>query len=320
MIAIRPNVMTSRRGTSLVEVLAAMFIMTIGMLSLLALFPLALFRMEQALRDERASQAAQQAAAIAGIRDFRHDSSLTSWFRSPAPGTTPDAVDGYPSYGVFLDPIGYRNAVGGPSQDYVGSTIGPRMIRRTSPAAIPSSSRPLVNTWFTLADELQFDQTGNPASVTGSPTTFKKEVNFSWAYLVQRPDFANESVVDCTAVIYHRRPELSATITLPEYNFVGAAIDVNANTISLPIGAGLPKIKSGDWFLDCTSSSASASGANIPAPHAKFYRVLGVREISGSLLVELNGPITGFGNRTTGDFIFMESVYDVVPLGTGRIP
>ena len=53
-----------RRGVTLTEVLVAMFVMAIGMISLLTLFPLGAMQVGQALRDDRATQLARQADAF----------------------------------------------------------------------------------------------------------------------------------------------------------------------------------------------------------------------------------------------------------------
>jgi prepilin-type N-terminal cleavage/methylation domain-containing protein len=59
----RPTPNRPRRGFSLTEVLVALFVMAIGMLSLLTLFPLGAMQVGQALRDDRTSQLARQADA-----------------------------------------------------------------------------------------------------------------------------------------------------------------------------------------------------------------------------------------------------------------
>ena len=62
-----------RRGVTLTEVLVAMFVMAIGMISLLTLFPLGAMQVGQALRDDRATQLARQADRL-----FRN-SHLSQW-------------------------------------------------------------------------------------------------------------------------------------------------------------------------------------------------------------------------------------------------
>lgn len=57
--------MSSRSGVTLTEVLVAIFIMGIGLLSLLVLFPLGALNMAQAIKDERVTMAAQNAFGLA---------------------------------------------------------------------------------------------------------------------------------------------------------------------------------------------------------------------------------------------------------------
>jgi prepilin-type N-terminal cleavage/methylation domain-containing protein len=116
--------MRHRPGVTLVEVLVAIFIMAIGMLALLALFPLGAISMAQALKDDRCAQSAVNAEAFAVAQDMRHDVMVAG---GPAPvGAYPDAfgnpfgtvgaisstlalAPGYtgPSNGVIVDPFTY---------------------------------------------------------------------------------------------------------------------------------------------------------------------------------------------------------------------
>ena len=59
--------MTRRSGVTLVEVLVAIFIMGIGLLALLTLFPIGMLRMAQAIRDDRSSQSANNAHELSNV-------------------------------------------------------------------------------------------------------------------------------------------------------------------------------------------------------------------------------------------------------------
>lgn len=59
--------MVRRNATTLTEVLIAIFIMGIGLMAILALFPLGAVQMAQALKDQRAAEAAANAASMARI-------------------------------------------------------------------------------------------------------------------------------------------------------------------------------------------------------------------------------------------------------------
>jgi type II secretory pathway pseudopilin PulG len=129
-----------RPGITLTEVLVAMFVMALGLLALLTLFPLGAFQMAQAIKDDRTSQAAMQADGY--LRDYwrnnvvdpasaTSDPILPAAFDRPNAkigSTTNDALyhptynldfnprpaltplvgtAGQPSYPVLVDPQGY---------------------------------------------------------------------------------------------------------------------------------------------------------------------------------------------------------------------
>jgi hypothetical protein len=60
-------VRTNRRAVTLVEVLIAIFLMGIGLMAVLSLFPLGAAQMAQAIQDQRAAEAATTAAAYARV-------------------------------------------------------------------------------------------------------------------------------------------------------------------------------------------------------------------------------------------------------------
>jgi prepilin-type N-terminal cleavage/methylation domain-containing protein len=65
--------MSHRHGVTLMEVLVAIFVMGIGMLALLVLFPLGVLRFMQSLQDERCAQVSRMATSIANFQNVRSD-------------------------------------------------------------------------------------------------------------------------------------------------------------------------------------------------------------------------------------------------------
>lgn len=63
----------NRRAATLVEVLVAIFVMGIGLIALLTLFPIGIISMAQAIQDERCFQCSQIADGLANALDVRHD-------------------------------------------------------------------------------------------------------------------------------------------------------------------------------------------------------------------------------------------------------
>src|SRR4249920_893142 len=74
--------MKQRSGLTLVEVLVAIFIMGVGMLAILTLFPLGLMTAGQALQDDRVVQLVGNAAAIANARNVRNDPNVLAAFNN----------------------------------------------------------------------------------------------------------------------------------------------------------------------------------------------------------------------------------------------
>jgi hypothetical protein len=129
------HLVPDRSGATLIEVLVSIFVMGIGLLALLVLFPLGALNMAQAIRFDRASHVAQNGAALAnciphnplsltdyGIRtdpDLIADPSNSSAnYYNQAPGGNGFplpvlSTTNYPtyigqSYPIYVDPIGYQ--------------------------------------------------------------------------------------------------------------------------------------------------------------------------------------------------------------------
>ncbi len=122
--------MPRRKGVTLIEVLAAIFIAGVGLLALMTLFPLGAISMGQAIKDDRCGHIRESAAAIANIvwesggnrftlrTDDPYDLAnnpqpynLTAAMSDPAGGGTtfPYTPRGSEtSYPVFVDPIGWN--------------------------------------------------------------------------------------------------------------------------------------------------------------------------------------------------------------------
>src|SRR5271155_4256186 len=119
--------MARRNGMTLMEVLIAIFVMGIGLLAILAMFPMGALTMQRAIRDDRGGHAASNAKALATSMNVRFDPNLQGLFTSGSLGNAP--LDG-PSYPVFADPLGYLSYSTG-YQSWVGGS-GNTTIRRSS--------------------------------------------------------------------------------------------------------------------------------------------------------------------------------------------
>src|SRR5207302_679219 len=97
--------MVQRDGVTLIEVLVAIFVMGLGMIALLTLFPLGVLQMAQAIKDDRTAIAAANAASVAKVWNIRVDDNVSQYYKNPV-GTfgLPDASAGSSGYPVYVDP------------------------------------------------------------------------------------------------------------------------------------------------------------------------------------------------------------------------
>jgi type II secretory pathway pseudopilin PulG len=327
-----------RRGATLLEVLVAIFVMGIGLLALLTLFPLGALRMAQAIQDERCAQACRLANAFATLHGVRSDRYILDqdtrtptvtdpffdpkWTSAALKTADPDG----PSYPVFVDPAGYLTAFNLPSEKWlagIDDTIRRRTVSFVQTKASPSS---YALRWFTLLDDIIFDTEGK-ARDTGTGT-IERDIRYSWAYLLRRPRTSNYSVVDMTVVVFNRRTlALSSNLDLSESLYQGTEVtfDPARNTITLDPSATsvLPTARPGDWLLDATY--IPNIGNSYGTVNGYFYRIVGMTETSTTgmeyeVMPELrNFPATNSATAVR-KVVFMEGVAEVFEKGVGRLP
>src|SRR5438552_11889952 len=103
--------MTRRPGVTLIEVLVSIFVTAIGLLAILALFPVGAFSMANAIKNGRCVQASINATAFARFQNIANDSQVVNLYTNPDPGNLPKLGTGYtgPSYPVYVDPVSTLN-------------------------------------------------------------------------------------------------------------------------------------------------------------------------------------------------------------------
>jgi hypothetical protein len=343
--------MSKRTGATLVEVLVAIFVMGIGLLALLALFPLGVLSMAQAIQDDRATHSAADATSLAVITNLHRDglnadgSTASGFpaeaFTNPAVGnpaiTAPD-VNG-PSWPVYVDAVGYVTAPGLYNQWVGGLQYGIARRPATYVYDFQNPLQPTLNTtkvlqWFTLPDDIRFGVNGAPALLPGT-STFDREGNYSWAYLLRRPRNGNTAAVNMDVIVYSRRAlNLTQALTMPEYQYTGSVDLTAANgrpniiTLQWTVGQNPPAVRAGGWILDATPRVTLGNQVTAAPGHAQFYRVVGVNEVANNpyvLEVEIQDNVLtdpantlGFppGAASAGTFLVLDGVVEVFPRGT----
>ena len=324
--------MMKRRGITMTEVLITIFVLAIGLLALLTLFPLAALNMQQAIQDDRVGHAVACACGQADMcNDFRPANDQPGAQRNPPIAASPlaaqyyrlnGAVDDGPSNPVYLDPIGARS--GGTTASWVGGQSNgiPRITSpwlNLQPSPAYSRLNPILTQGlqatpqyllqgFILTDDMVFDQNGIPAGLANGG--LERQGNYSWAYMLRRPRTACGAVVDVTVVVYVGRPVYAVNTAAPETvcKATGGTVGGNSLTLKLPTGS-TATLRKGTWLLDISPGNTAVDGPI----NGYFYRVVNVTTSGKKYLVELQTPL----RASASSVVLMDNVAEVFEKGAG---
>lgn len=289
--------MTQRPGVTLTEVLVAIFITGIGLISLLALFPLGAANMKEAIKDQRTADAARIANSLARAFNLRNDANVFPAYNTPGPAPTTG-----PSYMAYIDPQGFQVTGGGT----VGGATGVNRVIPSATLAGNFGNAQVIQRWTTLQDEFNYDTSGAPLLDGGG--SVQRTGLYSWAWFCQqnRASTTNPtpSGVNLTVVVYYRRPLTPSGSGLLEEVPCTANFNTGSNVATLSWSGTTPALKRGCWILDATTT---------PSIHGYFYRVVAVNPTGpNSADVELHMNARAGGRGTA---IVMDSVVEVFEKG-----
>jgi hypothetical protein len=281
------------------EVLIAIFVMAVGMLALLTLFPLGALSMAQSLQHDRAAAAANLAAEYAQAMDLRHDPGVTPAFTAPPPGYTgPPANPSGPSWPVFVD--GFGGLVNPkPLGAARPSTPGISRVRPSYAPTLQQTAR-----WFSLPDDLSFAPDATPAD-----GRVQREGRYTWAYLLCRPRASDPAVVDLTVVVYSGR---STQVSSGETTYAAAGVKGDSGLVLTYTPAqGKPALRRNAWVVDVTFDATQR------VTQGNFYRIVNVAEVDGQTLsLESERPLEADVNAV----VVLDSAVEVLKIGAGRSP
>ena len=331
---IAPNELR-RSGVTLIEVLVAIFVASIGLLALLALFPVGALSMRQALKDSRCAQCSINGFALFKSMKIGQDSALTSLTTDPFAdgfalpniyGQRPAALPNGPSYPVYIDPLGASIKSFNPLGTYnhlplptaidIATNPYPRILRggRELPAQWTFQ---IMNRWFSVLDDINFDPL-NPAN-PGQPCialrgNFTRDPRYTFAYMVRRPYSGNPTCFDVTIVVYAGRAINTTMGSTEEQAFNQVSFTQGSTMVKVPFSGTQPAIKPGGWILDA-SMYDSNNGDNV-SPQGYFYRVVDVINNGDSTLtLEFQTPARQSSNSANvahqGMLIVLDNVAEV---------
>lgn len=328
---------TSRPGLSLTEVLAALFIMALGTIAILTMFPFGALQMGQALKDDRCAQAAAAADYYmkwywkTNVAEPDIDNPALPRFGSEpfftalddpnantfaAPRVAPiTATTPGPSYPVFVDPMGFVapwSAQNAAAQTFwVGNQSTPRrsltdILRVMGP---PANATNYPQRVCSLRDGFGYAEGGFPNAPNN---VVECELRYNWLWVVQRPNNANRYTANQTVVVFDKRafqfaPQNAEAAFVPVVN--NNAGLVGATSVSFPANTQLGVVKGG-WIADVTVNATAG------VRNAAFYRVVTVTDNGTSVDVELQTPIADLG--AVGPLTANQRTF-IVPAGVAEV-
>jgi type II secretory pathway pseudopilin PulG len=314
--------MTRRSGFTLIEALMAVFVMAIGLLALLTLFPLGAMQMQKAIKDQRSAEAAHNAMAIYKSLDIANDTTVNAYaFGTRSPFQQPLAGLPVVRYGISY-PI-YVDQWGAPSNLPVGglnSPLAPNgvMLRRGVQGRVPPGPISAPD-WFELHDDMVFGNNGIPQSTT----PVSREGRYTWAYIIRRPQANQISSLplDVTIVVYAGRgiPSWTGLAMDAENVFSASFTNPKGNIVSVawPVGSDRPRLRRNNWVMD---------GRMRPIPQGYMYRVVSITETSANSMdlevqTPLGGPLRNYGASGPDDrIVVLDNVVEVFERGTNYGP
>ena len=270
------------------EVLVALFLMAIGVIGVLTMFPVGAVQMGLALKDQRCAEAATQADAY--MRWYwKHEivekqgGGEALWTALGAAVLPTDPNYNKPSPPVFVDPMG---VVAGRPGTITGTGIQRKILNQITSA--PQALRAC-----TLLDGFTYDSTGMP-----SGSTLERENRYNWLWVIQRPVNKQKYNANMTIVVFDKRAHMYIPPNA-EHAITGSIFSTGSTADSL--GSAYGPIQKGQWLMDASTATVQL---------ADFYRV---SSVSGTQ-VELNLPVRtplGGGSRTGGNAVYLDGAAEV---------
>lgn len=311
--------MTRRPGMTMPEVLVAIFVVAIGLVSVMAMFPFGAKQMSDALISDRSASHALSTDGL--VRSYWREKVVENngngepfWDALDNPGgglAAASPMSSAASYPVFLDPMGvFRTSSS--SAAWVGDAATPTLVPRRSMRLVTESSAPArqaLRLW-SQADGFSWDDDSQP-----KPGVDMRELRYNSLAVIQRPTNRDRYGATLKIVVFiNRRHQFYPTGSEVAY---GVTFVPGSTQLTLPATADVRK---GSWIMDGTVNPPAAPSIR----HANFYRVVSaVENTPGTYDVELHTAIKRIDGQTSaygGTAVVLAGVAEVFerPVLTGN--
>ena len=259
-----------RPAVTLMEVLVAIFILSIGMVSVMAFFPIGALNMVRSVRDQRTAQLAVNSNTILHTwwKDCwlgsdglimpeeiasRSEPTIEALDTDPLTGFNILRTDTGPSNPVMIDPLGM--SAYGPN---LGGFIARTHFNNVFPTA---GTRRNQLRLCTLPDDIAYDKNGEPSNLSGQ---FDRGYRYTCAWIMQREHNSNPYDARVYTLTFDNRP-----YDLPEGDQIYPSTqltlnDPNSLALVSPSSA-LPRTKKGGWIMVAYHVTYELKGAGVAA-------------------------------------------------------
>ncbi len=311
--------MIKRKGLSLLEVLISIFIMGIGMLSVLAMFPAAADMMGRAITNAQMAEGLVNARGMQDGVDWTSSAYskfvtvpiknpntsppiATGWFNQPA-GETPSflLLDQFAALGAVYRfnnlpiEIGSLNAFTFPGNTPIDSTSG-------NPSRTEIAAR-----FFTCNSDLILNKAGIAnLDDDGSTVLVEREAKFTLAHLFTRPmPITNPNYIKRNVLVFKDRSQVLNGNDFTYYQ-ISSASSTNQFTLSVNANGAL---KNRQWVMVTDSVS------NVYPTAVDFFEISTVDDSGANTTIEINPAIPlGFGTGAKSVYL-LKDVTRVVYIG-----
>ncbi|MDZ4821505.1 MAG: prepilin-type N-terminal cleavage/methylation domain-containing protein [Planctomycetota bacterium] len=311
-----------RTGISLLEVMIAIFILSVGLLSVASLLPVGSFQVQKALSEDRKSHVGQNA-----FREFRTRGMANPalWIRADGTAYLAQTAPGMNVLPVAIDPYYLSSTILGGS----GGAVFPRGGNLTSSmpriglsiASTPALAEMIMVARDDVIYERQADADLPPVGkFEGANLRRMSEGHFSWMATLAPANFAMRAVApgvqfNLSLVVFYKRNisianqedgagherQLSVGSDLSGFGMGGGEIEVRGT-------AAETSPKKGEWImLSCAVPLPAPQSGN--GVYHRWYRVVTVGDYdSGGRALTLAGPDWGSNVAPTHASIFNGAV------------
>jgi len=281
------GIFVNRKGITLLEVLMAIFIMGIGMVSVFAIFPVAALMMGQAIEKYQINEVVNNTQSNFDTDALEFVKNQPTWIYSNGAVLNPIFAGNSPQY-LFLDQAAgpSRSLLGGVKVAYINGGVSP---------ALPAQ---INERYFTSNFDIELDESGR-AATTPPAAVGRYSVSF---LLEKKLPLDNPLPSRRYMLVYKGRSQTFADFP---YSQAGLSSASTNNAITVTLSAFSDACKKNDWLMVVNSLSERT-----------FHQIQNINGTELELRQKFGLPVTN-GVITIQSVYLLSDVVRVIDMGAG---